>query len=91
MMASMHLYLYWKHGVELTPITNVVPKYFSVDPILPTASARAAESRGEQIPEKLAWSYEFAVPSEDVPLSDSLVLVLKTADNRIAARVAARM
>ena len=62
MMASMHLYLYWKHGVELRPITNVVPKYFSVDPIMPTASARAA-SHGMALPEKLAWSYEFAVPS----------------------------
>lgn len=91
MMASMHLYLYWKHGVELTPITNVTPKYFSVDPILPTASARAAASHGAPLAEKLAWSYEFAVPSADVPLSDSLVLVLRTADNRIAARVAARM
>jgi hypothetical protein len=90
MMASMHLYLYWKHGVELRPITNVVPKYFSVDPILPTATARAA-SNGGPVAEKLAWSYEFSVPSGDVPLGDSLVLVLKTADNRIAARVAARM
>jgi hypothetical protein len=91
MMASMHLYLYWKHGVELTPIANVVPKYFSVDPIMPTATARAAASRGEPVAEKLAWSYEFAVPSAGVPLGDSLVLVLRTADNRIAARVAARM
>jgi hypothetical protein len=90
MMASMHLYLYWKHGLELRPITNVVPKYFSVDPILPTATARAA-SRGGPLAEKLAWSYEFAVPSAGVPLGDSLVLVMKTEDNRIAARVAARM
>jgi hypothetical protein len=90
MMASMHLYLYWKHGLELRPIANVVPKYFSVDPIMPTATARAA-SRGGPLAEKLAWSYEFAVPSAGVPLGDSLVLVLKTEDNRIAARVAARM
>ena len=34
MMASMHLYLYWKHGVELRPIEDVVPKYFSVDLII---------------------------------------------------------
>lgn len=90
MMASMHLYLYWKHGVELRPITNVVPKYFSVDPILPTATARAT-SRGGSLVEKLSWSYEFAVPSAGVPLGDSLVLVMRTQDNRIAARVAARM
>jgi len=90
-MASMHLYLYWKHGVELTPITNVVPKYFSVDPRPLTASARAEAAKGEPVPERLSWSYEFAVPSADVPLSDSLVLVMRTKDNRIAARVAARM
>ena len=91
MMASMHLYLYWKHGVELTPIANVVPKYFSVDPRPLTATMRAAAAKGEPVPERLSWSYEFAVPSADVPLSDSLVLVLRTADNHIAARVAARM
>jgi hypothetical protein len=91
MMASMHLYLYWKHGVELRPIKDVTPKYFSVDPIMPTASARAAASHGEPVAEKLAWSYEFAVPSAGVPLGDSLVLIMRTADNRIAARVAARM
>jgi hypothetical protein len=91
MMASMHLYLYWKHGVELRPIQNAVPKYFSVDPRPLTATARAAVANGEPMSERLSWSYEFSVPSADVPLSDSLVLVLRTADNRIAARVAARM
>jgi hypothetical protein len=90
LMSTMQLYLYWKHGVELRPITNVVPKYFSVDPVLPTATARAA-AHGTPLPEKLAWSYEFAIPSAGVPLSDSLVLILRTPDNHIAARVAARM
>jgi hypothetical protein len=90
MMSTMHLYLYWKHGVELRPIADVVPKYFSVDPVLPTATARAA-AHGGPVPEKLAWSYEFAVPSAGVPLGDSLVLILRTPDNHIAARVAARL
>jgi hypothetical protein len=90
LVSSMHLYLYWKHGVELRPITGVVPKYFSVDPVLPTATARAT-AHGNPLPDKLAWSYEFAVPSAGTPLSDSLVLILRTPDNHIAARVAARM
>lgn len=90
LMSSLHLYLYWKHGVELRPIANAEPKYFSVDPILPTATARAA-AHGGPLPEKLAWSYEFLVPSAGVPLGDSLVLILRTPDNYIAARVAARM
>jgi hypothetical protein len=90
LMSSLHLYLYWKHGVELRPIADVEPKYFSVDPVLPTATARAA-AHGNPVPEKLAWSYEFLVPSAGVPVSDSLVLILRTPDNHIAARVAARM
>jgi hypothetical protein len=90
LMSTLHLYLYWKHGVELRPIANAEPKYFSVDPVLPTATARAA-AHGNPIPEKLAWSYEFLVPSAGVSLSDSLVLILRTPDNHIAARVAARM
>ena len=87
LMSSLHLYLYWKRGVELRPIDDVKAKYFSVDPILPTAAARAAHN----LPEKLEWSYEFLIPSAGVPLTDSLVLILRTPDNHIAARVAARM
>jgi hypothetical protein len=90
LMGTLQLYLYWKHGVEMRPIADVKPRYFSVDPIAPSPTARAA-SRGSSLPEKLAWSYEFAVPSAGVPLSDSLVIILRTPDNHIAARVAARM
>ena len=90
LMSTMHLYLYWKHGVELRPIADAEPKFFSVEPVLPTATARAA-AHGNPVPQKLAWSYEFSIPSAGVPLSDSLVLILRTPDNHIAARVAARM
>jgi hypothetical protein len=85
-MSSLHLYMYWKRGVELRPIANIAPKYFSVDPVL-----THTVGRGSDLPEKLEWSYEFAVPSAGVPLTDSLVLILRGADGRIAARVAARM
>jgi hypothetical protein len=86
LMNSLHLYLYWKRGVELRPISDVQPKYFSVDPVVPSAAARAHD-----LPEKFEWSYEFGVPSAGVPLTDSLVLILRTPDGHIAARVAARM
>jgi len=86
LMSSLHLYLYWKRGVELRPIDDVKPKYFAVDPVLPSAAARAHD-----LPEKLEWSYEFLVPSAGVPLTDSLVLILRVPDGHIAARVAARM
>ena len=86
MVSSLRLYVGWKRGVDLQPIVNVKPKYFSVDPVIPDAAARA-----HGLPEKLVWSYEFAVPSAGVPLTDSLVLILRTADGHIAARVAARL
>ena len=86
LMSSLHLYLYWKRGVELRPIDNIAPKYFSVDPVLTHTVGHV-----RYLPEKLEWSYEFAVPSEGVPLTDSLVLILRSPDGHIAARVAARM
>lgn len=84
LMSSLHLELYWKRGIDLRPVTGVLKKYFSVDPVIPNAAASG-------LPEKLQWSYEFIIPSAGVPLTDSLVLVLRGADNRIAARVAARL
>jgi hypothetical protein len=86
LMSSLHLYLYWKHGVELRPIDNIEPKYFSVDPVFTHTVGHVRD-----LPEKLEWSYEFAVPSTGVPLTDSLVLILRSPDGHIAARVAARM
>jgi hypothetical protein len=86
LMSSLHLYFYWKRGVDLRPIDNVEAKYFSVDPVMTHTVGHAHD-----LPEKLEWSYEFAVPSAGVPVTDSLVLVLRGPDGRIAARVAARM
>jgi hypothetical protein len=86
MMSSLHLYLYWKRGVELRPVGEVKANYFAVRPLIPQAAARA-----HNLPEKFEWSYEYTVPSAGVPLTDSLVLVLRDADNRIVARVAARL
>jgi len=50
-----------------------------------------AAAQAHNLPEKFEWSYEYTVPSAGVPLTDSLVLVLRDADNRIVARVAARL
>jgi hypothetical protein len=85
MMSSLHLYLYWKRGVELRPIENAKHKHSGIEAIPPYATDLAQE-----LPERLLWSYDFAVPSGGVPLSDSLVLILRTPDGHMAARVAAR-
>jgi hypothetical protein len=85
-MSSMKLSLYWKHGVDLRPAGKVAMIHFSVDPIQPYAASLASE-----LPKRYLWSYELAIPSAGVPLSDSLVLVFRTSVGRIAARVAARL
>src|ERR1700732_2530530 len=41
MMSSLHLYLYWKRGLELRPVGNVERKYFAVREIIPEAVAQA--------------------------------------------------
>lgn len=86
MMSSLDLYLYWKRGVELRPIRDVEKRYFSVEPVKPYA-----EPPPPDLPEKLQWTYQYIVPSAGVPLTDSLVLVLRTADGHLAARAAARL
>jgi len=86
MMSSLHLYLFWKRGVELRPVENVERKYFAVKEAVPEAAARAHD-----LPVRLEWLYEYIVPSAGVPLTDSLVLVLRDAENHIVARVAARL
>jgi hypothetical protein len=85
-MSSLHLYLYWKHGVELRPVGSVERKYFAVREVIPEAAAKA-----HGLPVKLEWAYEYVVPSAGVPLTDSLVLILRDAENHIVARVAARL
>ena len=85
-MSSMKLSLYWKHGVDLRSAGKVTLMHFSVDPLQPYATNLAAE-----LPKRYLWSYELGVPAEGVPLTDSLVLIFRTADGHIAARVAARL
>lgn len=83
---TMRLSFYWKHGVTLRPATGVVPGHFETRPIEPFATDLVS-----QLPPRFEWIFEFDVPSAGVPVTDSLVVVLRTPDGRIAARAAARM
>jgi hypothetical protein len=85
-MNSLKLTLYWKHGVELRPAGRISLLNSSVAPIEPYAKNLEAE-----LPQRYIWSYEVGVPSEGVPLTDSLVLIFRTASGHIAARIAARL
>jgi hypothetical protein len=86
MMGTLRLTLYWKQGVDLRPVKNITEVRSSVVPITPYAANLASE-----LPKRFAWSYQLTVPSKGIPLTDSLVLVFRTPDGRIAARVAARL
>ena len=66
----------------------------------PTAARVLAKGLREQayavdlaaeLPERFEWEFEFDVPSDGVPVTDSLVVILRAPDGHIAARAAARM
>ena len=86
MIAELRLSLYWKDGVDLSPVKAVKEINSRVDRIQPYALSLAAD-----LPARYEWSYQFAVPSAGVSLMDSLAFVFRTPDGRIAARVAARL
>jgi hypothetical protein len=84
-MQSMRLSLYWKRGMNLRPVEKPAIKNMLVEKLEPY------RGMAETLPPRFEWKYALEIPSAGVPLTDSLVLVLKTADGRIAARVAARL
>jgi hypothetical protein len=71
--------------LELRPVIGFKPLGFSVRPIFPY------NSEAQDVPEKLEWFYQLTVPSADVPLTDSLVMIIRTPDHHLAARLAARL
>lgn len=85
-MSALKLSLYWKHGVDMRPAGKITVLDATAAPIQPYAKSLAAE-----LPERYVWSYEVEVPSAGVPLTDSLVLIFRTAKGHMAARVAARL
>jgi hypothetical protein len=86
MIDELRLAIYWKHGVDLSPVVGVKEVNSRVDRIQPYATSLAAD-----LPARYEWSYQLVVPSAGVPLVDSLAFVFRTPDGRIAARVAARL
>ena len=86
MMSTLQLSLFWKNGVDLRPVKESRKIASSVEAITPYAKDLAAE-----LPKRYEWSWELEIASAGVPLTDSLVLMFRTPDGRIAARVAARL
>ena len=87
MVGSLRLSFYWKRGLKLRPAPGVVPGHFETHRIVPDRADPAVTD----LPEMLEWYFEFDVPSEGIPVTDSLVVVLHQPGGKIAARAAARM
>ena len=87
MVSTLRLSFYWKHGLKLRPAPGVEPGHFETHRIMPDRVDPAVAD----LPEMFEWYFEFDVPSEGVPVTDSLVVVLRQPSGKIAARAAARM
>jgi hypothetical protein len=86
-VSTLRLSFYWKRGLKLRPAAGVVPGHFETRRL----DSVSVDGAATDLPEELEWYFEFDVPSEGVPLTDSLVVVLHQPSGKIAARAAARM
>ncbi len=86
MMRSLRFLFYWKRGIELRRIENLKQEAATAEPVEPYNTKRK-----EELPKRFRWFLKFTIPSAGVPLTDRLVLVIRTPDGRTAARVAARL
>jgi hypothetical protein len=87
MVSTLRLSFYWKHGLKLRPAAGVVPGHFETRRL----DSMNVDSAATDLPEQLEWYFEFDVPSEGVPVTDSLVVVIHQPGGKFAARAAARM
>jgi hypothetical protein len=88
MMATLRLNFYWKQGVHLRPVEESKRTAAEVRRIGTFAAGPTAD---EELAPRYEWSYAFKVNSENIPLTNDLVLVIENQEHKIAARVAARL
>jgi len=88
MMATLRLNFFWKQGVHMRPVEESKRTGAEVKRIGTFAAGPAA---AEELAPRYEWSYAFTVNSENVPLTNDLVLVIENQEHKIAARVAARL
>ena len=86
MMRTLRLSFYWKRGLELRHIENLRQEAATAEPVEPYNTEIK-----EELVKRYRWFVEFTIPSAGVPLTDRLVLMIRKADGRTAARVAARL
>lgn len=85
-VGKLRLRLYWKRGVELRRTMWVAEPRLLIRTLQPNIKPEAND-----LPERYEWNITFALPSDGVPIEDSLVLMLEAADGTVAARTSARL
>jgi hypothetical protein len=88
MMATLRLNFFWKQGVHMRPVEESKRTGADVRRIGTFAAGPAAD---DELMPRYEWNYAFTVNSENVPLTNDLVLVIEDHEHKIAARVAARL
>jgi len=86
-MSSLRLNFFWKDGVHLRPVEET--KRIGAD--IRRLGSYVAGAAAEELAPRFEWNYAFTVNSDNVPLTDDLVLVIEDAEHKICARVAARL
>ena len=88
MMAMLRLNFFWKQGVHMRPVEESKRTAADIRRIGTFAAGPAAD---DELAPRYEWSYAFTVNSENIPLTNNLVLVIENQEHKIAARVAARL
>jgi hypothetical protein len=87
MMSTLRLNFFWKEGVAMRPVESVKRTAAGIRRLESYVTGAAAK----ELAPRFEWNYSFTVNSEDVPLTNDLVLVIEDEDHKIAARTAARL
>lgn len=85
-VGKLKMRLYWKHGVELRPTAQPLDPVVHIRTLQPNIQPDAND-----LQERYEWNLTFGLPSEGVPIEDSLVFTFETADGAIAARTSAKL
>ena len=86
MVRTLRLSFFWKHELSMRPARGIAMKDMEVSEIAPMVV-----SATDPVPQRYEWLLRFDVPSDGVPITDSLVLLMRTPDHHMVARTAARL
>lgn len=84
--ARLKLKLYWKSGVALRPAAHWIEPELRIRQLTP--NIQPAE---ENLAPRYEFHFTFGMPSEGVPIEDSLVVTFQTTGGEIVARTSARL